>query len=221
MRSVYRSVLGTLAAILAIAALTASSASAALPEFKLNIHNNTFTGSGGQVTIVEGGSTYICNSSSIAGEVTGAKEVAKVFIKFNHGNGGASDCMTFCQTSTGLWETRELKGRIAYISKPEKRVGLLLEAVTEPITTCKHFTISGAKVQGSAIAGITPVNTLRKTPFSLGYETSGSRQVPRSFEGEELIHQLNILPFGAGSPTEFALGTTMTLTFAHEIEIAA
>lgn len=220
MRAMFRCAVGPLAVMAALGVLCVGPASAALPEFKgqnFTHEHVTFTGTGGTVTIREaGGPTFTCTTSAMTGEIVSPTEVANVILKFSSGT-----CTYFCRTSVGLWETRALKGRIAYLSKPSKIVGLLLEAATEPITTCTHYEFAGAKIRGSAIAEIGPVNTAsRKTPFTLAYTTGLEQQSWRHFEGEELIHSLNVLSLG-GVSNEFAIEDHQTLTMAREIRIEA
>jgi hypothetical protein len=222
MRSVLRSTLA-LGAVLALVAMVAGPASAALPEFSGFVRGApiAFTGTSGELQITEVGGTYICKSSSISGEIINAKEVANVVLKFSSGP-GAETCLTFCKTSTGLWETTTLKGRIAYLSRATRTVGLLLEPVTEPVANCTHFGFAGAKIKGSVIAEIGPVNVRRMTPFSLKYERSGgssSQQSWRHFEGEEVLHNLSML--ASGTTREFALSDNLTLTTASTVEIEA
>jgi hypothetical protein len=214
MKAVLRGMTGALVATCALAVLASASASAALPEFRGG--TPTFTGSGGTVTIeevLEGGETgkYTCTSSSISGQIVGSKEVAKVTAKFM--------CASFCHNTEGVWEAKELKGRIAYISKASKTVGLLLEPVTQPITECSHGATS-AKIKGSIIGAIGPVN-MSQTGFNLTYQQTKGIQGLRHFEGEETLHNLEILPAGFPLARSFGLGSAMSLTTQKAIEIEA
>jgi hypothetical protein len=219
-----RSTPAVLVAVLALGALAAASASAALPEFKVPgaKYPVSFTGTSTAVHLQEnGGGSYTCTSSSIAGEITGPKEVGKVVMKF----AGALGCGGFCQQTghEGSWETKELKGRIAYLAKTGKKVGLLLEAATEPVATCPRTGGTQIwKIEGSLIGEIGPV--LRSTKaYVLAYEKSGATQALRHFEGEELLHNLQTLAPGSKAGTEMGLEThePMSLTTAQAIEIVA
>lgn len=216
MRAICRGLSPVILAVLAINVFAAASASAALPEF-VGLHGEhvSFTGTGGAITIREAGGNYVCSGSSVSGEIVGAKEVANVVLKYNW-------CSGFCKNGVELWETKPLKGRIAYLNKATRIVGLLLEAPAEPVATCAHFGVSGAKIEGSIIGEIGPVNFPRKTPFSLVYAALGTseHQQWRHFEGEELLHNLSIVPAGLGR-REFAIGNTQTLTMSREVEIRA
>jgi hypothetical protein len=215
-----RTILITLVAIVALSGIAAGSASAAFPEFAPGT-SNAFTGKGGEAIFQEAtGGIYSCTLSTITGEIVSAKEVSKVIIKFRGTGGG---CATFCRNGFepefGTLETKELKGRIAYITKPGKRVGLLLEPVAQPIATCEHSSIPGAKLKGSIMAEIGPVNLSRKI-YTLTYTQNGGKQDLMHFEGEELLHQLAMEPNGLGS-REVGLGTKMELTTTKAIEIEA
>jgi hypothetical protein len=214
MRSVVKRVLVALVAVFAFGALVSASASAALPEFS-GVKPTTFTGSGGQVLFEEeGGSKYACQSSSITGTITGPKEVSNIVVKF-------PGCASFCATvATKALETKELKGRLAYISKAEKTVGLLLEPVAEPIAECITHAGFAAKIQGSIIGRLGVVN-IRQKSFKLEFQKEGEKQRWRHFEGEALLHELQILRVPFPSPFALRLESTMTLSTAHEIEIMA
>jgi hypothetical protein len=207
---------GALLALVAVSVwlvLAVASASAFTPpEFvgaKLPV---TFTGTGGAFTIEEsGGGKYVCSASTIKGEVVGAKEVANVVLTF-------SSCGAFCENHTKLWETKPLKGRLAYVSKANRTVGLLLEAGTEPVAECTHFG-SPAKIQGSIIGLVGPVNTTQTGPFTLAFSETNGKQAVQHFEGEELLHKLQIQTFGPA--IEFGLGGSLSLTMSHALEITA
>jgi hypothetical protein len=219
MRSTFRRALVALLAVTAIGALVAASASAAFPEFKVSGGKfpTTFTGTSPAVHIqVRGGGGYTCTSSSITGEIVGPKEVAKVIIKFI----GPSDCSGFCRQKTlEAWETKELKGSIGFIEKGVSRVGLLLEAAAEPIATCTTPGGRGTeKLQGSIIGELGPTSVMRKA-FTLNYQQLEGRQNFRHFEGEEVLHDLQILHETGGTPIELGIETSMSLTTAKEVEI--
>jgi hypothetical protein len=217
MRPVFRRVLVAVLAVIAVGAFASASASAALPEFIGNLPT-TFTGSGGEISIEEEtGSKYICKSSSITGTISGPKEVSKVTVKF-------PGCTSFCATTaTKALETKELKGRIAYISKTQKTVGLLLEPVTEPVAECVFHSGVTAKIQGSIIGQLGGLNTKRKSPFELNFTAAGSngRQSVQHFEGEALLHNLQILRPPFPSPFAIGLGSQISFSTEHEVEIRA
>jgi hypothetical protein len=223
MRSMFRSAPFVVALAIAASGVVAGSASAALPEFKgLPAHESvTFTGTSERVSIEESGGSYLCTSSGISGEIINATEVANVVLKFS--SGGASSCTSFCKNITGGWESKPLKGRIGFLSSSPRRVGLLLEAVSEPFATCTTRLFGGSgTIGGSVIAEIGPLDVHRRA-FTLTYATTHSTFVQswRHFEGEELLHNLTVLPHGITTPVKFAIEDTLSLATSHEIEIAA
>src|ERR1700729_2855449 len=136
MKLIPKGLVGALIAVLACGALTAASASAApnYPEFAVTFGGHfpvTLTGTSGALDFYEStGGIISCNNSSISGEIINSKEVAKVKLTFSEGMYCSSEY--FCSGHAGSWETTTLKGRIAYITKSSKRVGVLLEPVTQP-----------------------------------------------------------------------------------------
>jgi hypothetical protein len=202
-RSKHRSVLAALVAVFAMSVLWAASASAALPEFEFELHAHvTFTGKTVEVRLQEvNGASYNCTGATMTGEITGPKEVAKVVIKFT----GA--CHGFCrQNFTDEWQTKELKGRIGYISKETGAVGLLLEPVAEPVAKCERLGAgTNWQVQGSLIGELGPKNT-RGQSFALTAQQSGGKQGITKFEGEALTHTLQMRsPIG---PTQMGVEFT-------------
>lgn len=220
-RSRFGSMLAALAAVLAFAAVASASASAELPEFHFLKFPAKFTGTGGQVSFKEASGTYKCKATSISGSVVGPKELSGVVIKFNgKGEGGEAGCSSFFfQTEHGEeWWTKELTGRIAYLSKTSKEVGLLLQPVAEPVAKGSHAS-STATIKGSVIAPITPVNTITQN-FTLTYqEGEQHKEQWTHFEGEEAVHNLSMEWIGIKSP--FAMVGSMTLTLPMEIELLA
>jgi hypothetical protein len=201
-----------LVAVLALGAVGVSSASAALPEFREAKFPETFTGSGGQFTMSEGASgSFSCKSSTITGAITSHTEVAKVVIEFH--------CQFFCKNSgtfqDEVLETKELKGRIAYLEKAKRKVGLLLEPVAGPVANCQYAG-AGAEILGSVIPEITASNGNKLT---LTFKRTQEKQQWLHFEGEEATHNLELAPVGLGS-RQIALETTMTLTVPNEVVIA-
>jgi hypothetical protein len=216
MRSMLRSTLGVLVAVVALGAFASASASAALPEFRGSFPV-AFTGTSNAVGFQEKAyGSYVCSRSSITGEIVGPKEVSNVVVKFIEG------CAGFCKQSvhSGFWETKELKGRIGYLSKKEHTVGLLLEPVAEPIAKCERNT-GNWKIQGSVIGRLGLVN-VKRTSYKLEYGQTGGVQAVKSFEGEEATHTLQTLIEG-GNPLETGMEVHegMSLTMAKEVEIAA
>jgi hypothetical protein len=220
MRLITRSAFLALAAVCALGVVGLASASAALPEFTVKAPTKfpvAFSGSSGSVRFTEpgGGGTYVCNSSSISGQITGPKEVGKVVVKFS----GCEGLYTICNSHKGTqaWETKELSGRIAYISKTGKTVGLLLEPATQLVAGCGSGTEKlgyEEEIVGSILGQISPLNTTETGPFTLA---DGSWT---HFEGEEAIHKLQRINEGS-KPKELETVGTTSLTMAHAVGISA
>ncbi|HEY2142175.1 MAG TPA: hypothetical protein VGG98_08955 [Solirubrobacteraceae bacterium] len=223
-RSRFRSVLVAVVATLAIGALSASvvsSASAALPEWELTGGKNVpFTGTLPATGLREaGGAEYICAGGSISGQISGTKEVSKVFIKFVCGN---SNSNAFC-TKNGLkaneWETTELKGRLGYRSKSLRTVGLLLEPVSGHFADCSRSGVLLA-ILDSLIGEITPLSQTNK--LHLQYNQRSGSQELQHFEGEEVIHNLEVEQVAFHSKQKLGVVATWTLeTGKSEVRIHA
>jgi len=217
MRSRLRTAVVVLVAVSALGGLGSASALAVLPEFRLQGNTKfpvTFTGTGDVNWETAGGSKFFCRSkNSVTGAIVSTTEVAKVVAKFP--KCGAPG---FCVVE----ETKELKGRIAYLPKREngeKVVGLLLEPVTAPVSKCEEKAFGTlTTLLGSVIGEIRPTNISRVGPFHLTYQQASSKQQLRKFEGEELGHNLEVIHNEAPSEP-IGLGGELTLTMAHEIEI--
>jgi hypothetical protein len=216
MRARSRRALAAIVAISALSAGVAASASAALPEFK--IHKATFTGTvPGVLWEGPGKAEYICKEEgSLSGHVVGPNEVAKVVITFKGCGAG------LCQTSglkEGEWKTNELQGKLGYISKASKKVGLLLESPTGVFAECKGGFL--VKFLGSTIGEIGPVNKERSPSeeFGLTYVGTSGENEWRHFEGEEALHLLERI--GPGEPEHLAMTSKMNLKFAESQEIIA
>lgn len=221
MRSKSRTVLLALLAVLAFSALATSEAFAALPEFVSSGTAIPFTGTTTELLFRDAtGSTYTCSAGTVTGEVPavakgegGTKLVDKVIIK-------SGSCLKFLTLCNKPFETRHLKGRVAYLSKATKSVGLLLEpeVAGEPVFTCESESVP-VTVKGSVIAPITPVNT-RTTSFHARYAQSSGVQEIRKFEGEEALHNLE-WSFSGGPFHPVGLATELALTFKREAELRA
>jgi hypothetical protein len=123
------------------------------------------------------------------------------------------DCFELCrQSSTKIWETKELKGEVGYLSKAKFEVGLLLGPVSGQFAEC---TLSKALL-GSLIGQLSPTNATRSS-FTLTYKAASGKQAIKSFEGEATLHNLKSLPFEA----ETGLEDKITLTTSKEVEIIA
>jgi hypothetical protein len=191
-------------------------ASAALPEFAtLGSKPTTFTGKSGSIRMeTTTGDAWVCESSSISGEIVPPKELRKVIIQFK----GPIGCGGFCRQNAhlGYWETRELKGSIGYTNKATKLVGLLLEPVSEPVANCQPISgIYPEKILGSIIGSSLQKIGERKLTFS--WTQSKGVQTVKHFEGEETMHSLKGL-FPSGN-IEAGFEATPELETAGFIEL--
>src|SRR5581483_11264539 len=116
----------TLVAVFALSLSSVASASAALPEFK-GPFPKSFTSTSGKGTLeTVGGKTVTCTSDTTdGGKITGEKTVTIEAVLFSGCKSGIVNCNSPGQAS-GVIDTVALTGTLGYISKAEKRVGLLL-----------------------------------------------------------------------------------------------
>lgn len=216
MKSMIRTTLIPLAAILAMSMVGAASASAALPEFTVE---TPFAGSaGGPLFESVGSNRWNYTSAGLEGAEK-KTTVQGVNIRFH--NGGAYNCVNVTNPKGErelLW--KELKGKLGYIDKEEgnKKVGLLLEPIKQPIAKCEVPKWFEETYSGSLILEITPINR-QTTHFTLTAQQSGGEQMPSGFEGADTSSLF--VKFGAGAPEEAGLVMTMELTTTRETEIRA
>jgi hypothetical protein len=224
MREASKDLLRALTLVLAFSALTAASASATpnYPEFMVHEPGHiigsfpaSFTGTGVAADFYEqNGGVIECRTNSITGEIINSKEVANVKLTFG-GGGYCASTDYFCAGYESKWETSTLKGRIAYLSKTSKIVGLLLEPVKQPFAPCREYN----EITGSIIGQISPVNR-SVTEATLKYEGSPyGQQTWRHFEGEELLHNLAL--HISQPPYTLGLSDTITLKTSKTVEILA
>jgi hypothetical protein len=147
MRSMFRSVLLALTGVLVLGAIASASASAALPEFQhggktLEKAVKLSANSGWGSIESTGGVSLKCEGESLAGETHGAKEVANVVIKFFGCGWTVLGQHTICTSpgaKVGEVVTAQLLGRLGYLSKESKWVGLLLQpSKGEQIAECDY-----------------------------------------------------------------------------------
>ncbi len=184
MRSTIRKLLVGVAAVLALGAAGATSASAGLPEFithGLPAFPITFKGDLQRTEFSQEFNTWYARYSPITGEITSPNNVANVVITFN-------------KDTPGCWEkeqtiTSKLQGKIGYINKTERSVGLLLEPVTEPFASCL-WAVGPVALQyrHSIIARLSPGNGFN-TSFPLAFQGRG---YPEKLEGETTLHHLEL-----------------------------
>jgi hypothetical protein len=207
-----------LLAAFAVSIVSVASASAALPEFT-GPFPKTFTSTSGKGALeTVGGKTVTCTSDTTdEGKITGEKTATAVVL-FSGCKSGIVSCNSPGQAA-GVIDTVPLTGTLGYISKAEKRVGLLLVPTTGELFVefeCTGFAKS--KVKGAVIGELTPVNKKTKT-FTLAFKQTKGKQAITKFEGgatEILESSLN-----GGAFEQAGEETTDTLTLTEEGEIKA
>jgi hypothetical protein len=207
-----RTALVALVAVSALGAIISASASAAWPEFTGHKFPVKFTGSTSEHVVFQGSEgTEICAESAITGEVVGPKEVGKVVVTFSHCN------VQVCgQGEFEKWKTKELKGRIGYLSEKEKSAGLLLEPVAQPFAKCTSIGGKSNNIEGSIIGKLGP-NKISTKSYQLQYSGFPEKhQQWRHFEGEEVMHSLM-----RGPSNELTVSTNVQLTMEAELELRA
>ncbi len=232
MRAIFRSSLIALVAVLAMGAVAVASASAALPEFQQGGKGLAkavkFSGSAGGPAIRQDGPS--CSGLTMTGEISGANTLADVVITFKGCKqdlpplGGYKPCEN---TGFGKEEmvTPQLSGKIGYVNKSTKEVGLLLEPSTgTQIAECNY---DGShkyvfKLRGSVIGQLKPVN-IESTEFSLAYKGSETKQEITHFEGEEVIHHLEMFntPFTEKKYIDGSYEGTTNIVTAESLEVKA
>jgi hypothetical protein len=231
----FRSALAVLVGAVALAAIASASASAALPEFQQGgktlektVKITEATGGFGKLESVAG-ITLSCTSKSLTGETHGANEVTDVVIKLSgcSVHGIQSHACTSTGAKSGEIVTTQLSGKLGYISKASKNVGLLLQpSKGELIAECRYGSGEGKeaeffKLKGSIIGAITPANE-EITKFSVHFEkTAGGKQVVTHFEGEEATHTLELTNVVNGKLEKGAWEEVFKLTGGEAMEIKA
>jgi hypothetical protein len=161
--------------------------------------------------------TYECKNVSFTGTMTGLKEIGKVSLTMKCGGIEA-----FClQGYEKPWVSKELKGRIAYLSKTSHTVGLLLEPATAggPIAVCENPVGTSIEIKGSVIAAFQTGGGFKFKEATLQYEGSEGKQKLTHFEGEEALHEIE-RKSNIGTQA-FSMSTALKLTFEKEKELKA
>jgi hypothetical protein len=208
-----------LVAAVALSAVGASAASAALPEFSPS-SGVTLTGtSGAGLLETVTGTKVTCTASTNGGEITGAKTVSKVKVKFTGCESTGAKCNT-SGAASGELVTEELKATLGYLNASKKEVGLDFVPVgTKFIEFSCGTALVGVKVTGSVICKVTPVNMPTKTSTVTCKQAKGIQEFTK-FEGGEtdvLKTQIGI----EGLPQQSGEETTATATASVEGEIKA
>lgn len=234
MKSKNRNILVALVAILAFGVVTASSASAALPEFT-GSYPNTVTFSGKTEISLYGAETGVevdCYETAGSGSITGAKTLTTTLT--------FKDCVetedkTKCTSTAkkglkgGEIQTEAMNSTLVYIAKASKEVGIDLDAHETGKPTfltfvCEHEGIVYTNiVRGAVIAHITPLNTKTKTlPITLT-SSIGREQSPTSYENEagkkiSALPEFKWLGLSFWEKGSFEGRTTMTTGLETEVK---
>lgn len=217
MRSNLRAVVVAALAICALSGLGASSATAALPEYvsKSGGHEGSLdisipgtitmhTTSGIEIQCKYGAMVAILSGSTLRGTARLGQCELDFLGKYSCRNGG---------TESENWILAHLTGKLGYIEKATKKVGVELAGETGETAIlasgihCALLTTSGTSIIGHVIGKIGPVNTLTKH-FTLEYAEKGGIQEIGNFEGGPLEQHLSFL-WEVGSTPE-RLGLQMT-----------
>jgi hypothetical protein len=166
------------------------------------------------------GHEVTCEADTDSGQITGPKEVGVVFIKFT----GCKEpslgvpCST-AGAASGEIRTNELKGRLGYIVKSTKEIGLLLEPTAGSPNLFAEFkctSIVTIKVKGAVIGRSEPVDKFSKTG-ELKYKQASGVQEPIEFENKEKgILETKI---SSGSYEQSGIKTEDTITFQDETQV--
>ncbi|HSZ13962.1 MAG TPA: hypothetical protein VK790_07995 [Solirubrobacteraceae bacterium] len=209
-----------LAIAVAAAAVTASAATAALPEF-VGPQPLAFTSmlKPSTVEVAGGGIKVSCTGGSNAGEVTGPKSLT-VKIKLVGCTVNAVPCRS--GVTAGEIETSTLTGTLGYINAAKKQVGLDLSqpagALFMTFVCGEDLTVD---VKGSVIGTIKPVDKVLAPPkrFSVKFAQKKGIQKPTKLEGAAVdILETSVLG-GPFEPT--GLATTDAIQFAAPLQVAA
>jgi len=173
-----------------------------------------FEGKAFESQIAYEGATWSYQSATVAGEVIGPNEVAVVLTLREAGTYACRN------TESKTLVTHTLIGRLGYINKATKEVGLLFEPIlNEPFIGECWGDEDINKITGSIIGKITPVGSYGKT-FTLTFRGARGVQELTKFEGEEAIHNLEVY-IGTGKGEKASVNVTFELTKSEEMKIVA
>lgn len=205
--------------VFATIAATATSASAALPEFS-GPFNKTFT-STSKTSVLEtvGGIAVKCTADTNFGEITGP-QTGFVTIIFTGCKLGKVPCNT-PGAAPGVIATATLSMKVNYINKAKKEVGIdLVEAAGAPFLSYGCGPVLRGVVIGSVIGRITPINKL-VTPsetFILKFAQAIGVQKPLKLEGAPI----DVLETSFGGPFEqTGLSSTDLILFGEPVTLIA
>ncbi len=184
MRHVRRTTI-VISAALGLSILMTGSTYAALPEFSPTTGAVQFSSGKSILETLGGGTKVECSGGSASGQITSEKEITHIGLKFAGCKAAGFSCNSSLG-SPGEIQVKNVTGKLGYINKAGKEVGLLFKPAEG-----KEFTefnciggIIKVKILGLVICPITPVNTVVKV-YTLKCEQKEGDQKPTKFEGGE------------------------------------
>jgi hypothetical protein len=161
-----------------------------LPEFKPSLLvalHRAFEGKAVRSPIFElaSGSKWEYSGATIKGNLIGPNELALTWVSKEGGEGA-------CYSGPGPKElvTRTLIGRLGYLNKATKEVGLLLESVGPLVAKCGALFLGSEEWSGAVLGKTTPVHEFTST-LKLEFNLRGrGLQELEKFEGETVSHHL-------------------------------
>jgi hypothetical protein len=217
-----------LVAMLLFSGIAAASASAAKPEFKspggFPVKFTASSGAGKLETIA--GRTVNCKSDTATGEVTGAKTVGNVVVKFNECTTVAFGITFNCGTIT----TNTLKAEPNYLTNPNSSTEVGLDLKPASGTEFAKFTCTSVfgnetlAVAGSVVGKMSPTNKLTKESTLTFTQTAGKQKYEGYFVGSTFTKDTlettgtGLMGFG---PEQSAIESTDTIKTEKEVELSA
>ena len=205
-------------AVLAMSALAVSAASAAtLPEFKPVPTKKKFTSAGGAVvwTFNNGTETMTCSNSTAAGEVTGAKTLGKLVVKFTGCETSGTKAHGCPVTSAGAKEgeivTKALSGELGTVPTNEATsgVGILLKPETEK---------KWATLVGNACTEETPLTgSLAAEVPTIGKKQATNKLVISDPSNSQKIKEIKLDSGKEAYPELVSWGTTLIVAATDEV----
>jgi hypothetical protein len=186
MRSRFRTVLLMLVALSALGAFASASASAVLPEFKpargkfpIKFEASTGAPRLERADGVEWWFTHV----HLTGEISGPQTVTNVTFTFEEGHKPNPRCYSGPEKEHKLIWTN-LTGRLGYLNKTFKSVGLRLAPGGQHFGECKWENIIPAEFVGALTGQLGEFSKMAST-FNLKYQQTRGLQVLLALEGEK------------------------------------
>jgi hypothetical protein len=163
-----------------------------------------FSAKGGAATVEWGGGiTLTCTSSELSGHFVNSKELEGKMRWSECYGGDRYECSNERETKEGYtssWvQSETLKGKLGYINKTKKEVGLLLAAKSSEVWAKKVDCLGGTESLNGSLGGQLglPVNTKIPTSKSLGmvYTEKEDKQITGELGGQ-LLYPSSSNPFG-------------------------